>query len=64
MATSRVDSSDRSHLPTCSCGWRGRVWADRSSADTERADHESSCHPGDTAAAQAVWGKARRRRVV
>lgn len=60
MATSYVDSSERSHLPACSCGWRGRVWAVRVDADTERADHEFNCHPGETAAARAARGSKRR----
>lgn len=40
-----IDSSDRSHLALCGCGWRGDPMPTKDAAHAALAGHEQRCHP-------------------
>lgn len=41
-----LDSSEKTHLAVCACGWRSPITFTRLAAATLLADHEKECHPG------------------
>lgn len=47
MAHIRIDRGARTHLPICSCGWRGATTTDPSRARSQATAHEMQAHAGD-----------------
>lgn len=56
----RIDSSARTHLPLCECGWRGAIHGSLEEAWQSARAHEERAHTGQIQALQALL-KARSR---
>ena len=55
-----LDSGPVTHLPICSCGWRGLPTTTRQTAWSQGAAHEAACHPCVNQAAAALYSWIRR----
>lgn len=47
MAKIRIDHGARTHLPLCTCGWRGVTTTDPNHARRQATAHELKRHAGD-----------------
>lgn len=56
----KVDGSEVSFLPLCSCGWRDTPRTTRQAAWLACRRHEENCHPSGLQAAQALAKQAAR----
>lgn len=60
-----IDSSDVSHLPCCTCGWRGLPSRKKETAWEQARAHEERAHTGQIQALNAflAYRKTRRARI-
>lgn len=42
-----IDSSEKTHVPLCPCGWRGEVYDSKQEAYASLVKHEARAHPND-----------------